>query len=142
MSWINDVNYELSKLEYSKKNLRKFGITVGLVFLLFAVGIYFIGNLYIFPLISTSIGLLLFILGLFSPSTLKKVFQYWMKAAFILGWFISRFLLTILFFVVLTPIAFIAKLFRKEFLNLSYKRDQKSYWIKKTASKINYEKMY
>lgn len=40
MSWINDVNYELRKLEYSKKNLRKFGITIGLVLLLFAVWLF------------------------------------------------------------------------------------------------------
>lgn len=142
MSWINDVNYELRKLEYSKKNLRKFGITIGLVLLLFTLWLFFIGNLFIIPLVSASIGLLLFSLGLFSPFTLRKIFHYWMKVAFILGWFVSRFLLTILFFFVLAPIAFIAKLFKKEFLNLSYKRDQKSYWIKKTASKINYEKMY
>ena len=88
------------------------------------------------------LGIFLILFGALFPKFLKSVYRYWMTAAFVLGWFVSRFLLTILFFMVLTPIALIAKLFKKEFLNLNYKQNQQSYWIKKTTSKINYEKMY
>lgn len=142
MSWISDVNYEASKLEYSTKILRKFGITVGAIFGLF--GIWFIYSKIFFTgqVVFIILGIFLILFGALFPKFLKGVYRYWMTAAFVLGWFVSRFLLTILFFMVLTPIALIAKLFKKEFLNLGYKQNQQSYWIKKTTSKINYEKMY
>ena len=142
MSWISDVKYEVDKLDISKRSLRKFGVTVGIVFLL--LGIWFLmSGLFLFAgKVIIVLGGLLTFLGSFFPMYLKSVNLYWMTTAFILGWFVSRFLLTILFFMVLTPIALIAKLFKKEFLNLNYKQNQPTYWIQKTPSKINYEKMY
>ncbi len=142
MSWISDVNYEASKLEYSKKILRKFGITVGAVFGLLGVWFMYANILYPVQVLFIVLGIFLIFFGVLFPKFLKSIYRYWMTAAFVLGWFVSRILLTILFFVVLTPIALIAKLFKKEFLNLNYKQNQKSYWIQKTTSKINYEKMY
>ena len=37
MGWINDVKHELSQVDVSKKSLRKFGITIGIIFILLAL---------------------------------------------------------------------------------------------------------
>lgn len=142
MSWINDVSYEAGKLEYSIKNLRKFGLTIGTFFGL--LGLWFIySNFFIIgQILFTTLSIILILLGVFFTKRLKLVYRYWMTFAFILGWFVSRFLLTILFFLIIIPIAIIAKLLKKEFLSVNYTLNRKSYWVKKNSSKINYEKMY
>ncbi len=122
MSWIEDVNYELDKIDSSDKSLRKFGITVGLVLLLVSYWLYFQSFQLIFVAILVVISSFLILLGLLKPRILQKTYKYWMGLAFVLGWFVSRFLLTLLFIFVLTPIALVAKLFGKDFLNLSSKK--------------------
>ena len=142
MSWIEDVNYELNKVDSSNKSLKKFGITVGLVFLLLSFWLYFESIQIFIVVVLVCISSFLILSGLIKPRILQKIYKYWMGIAFVLGWFVSRFLLTILFLLVITPIALLAKLFDKDFLNLSVKEKKDSYWIKKIVRNNNYEKMY
>ncbi len=72
----------------------------------------------------------------------KSNFNYYIYFAFLLSWFVSRILLTILFIFVLTPIAIFAKLFKKDFLDLSNTNSRQSYWERKEYKFSNYEKMY
>ena len=142
MSWIEDVKYELHKLDASTKSLRKFGFTIGIVILLISVWLFYknISNTVI--IIIAIIALCLIVLGAFSPKSLSRVYYYWMGFAFIAGWFVSRLLLTILFIFVLTPVAIFAKVFNKDFLDLIQKKDRSTYWKKKDYKFSNYEKMY
>lgn len=141
MSWISDVKYELGKLEISTNSLRKFGITIGLVFIVLSLFFIYIDTLFSLRILFIVFGSFLFILGVINPNLLKSIYKLWMTLAFVLGWFVSRLILTLLFFIVLTPIGFLAKIFNKKFL-LVPKKNQKSYWIKKETKQINYEKMY
>ena len=62
-----------------------------------------------------------------------------------MGWVMTRVILTILFFTVLTPLGFIAKLFGKNFLDLKLDKEQNSYWEireKKEIKPIDYEKQF
>ncbi|NJD23753.1 MAG: hypothetical protein FIA82_13980 [Melioribacter sp.] len=142
MSWIKDVAYEIRELDVSEKSLRKFGLTIGIVLLVF-------GSLLIWkrawPTTNTifvAVGFSLVLGGLLTPNRLKTVYSIWMGFAFALGWVISRLILTILFVVVLTPLSIIAKLFGKKFLDLKFKDGKNSYWIPKEKRKIDYEKMF
>lgn len=66
-----------------------------------------------------------------------------MGLAFALGWVMSRVLLTILFYFVLTPVGFIAKMVGKKFLDIDYKTRKESYWvIRPDNQKVDYSKMY
>ncbi|MCK7527354.1 MAG: SxtJ family membrane protein [Ignavibacteriales bacterium] len=60
------------------------------------------------------IGALLFIFGLFLPNFLSGVYKVWMGLAFALGWIMSRVLLIILFYGVITSYEFYRKNFREE----------------------------
>ena len=141
MSWIKDVKDELRALEISTKVLRKFGLLVGGVFLLIGIWIYYSSQSLI-GIIFLSIGALLFISCLFLPNSLSGVYKVWMGLAFALGWIMSRVLLIILFYAVITSISFIARIFGKKFMDLKFKDGKDSYWIKKPDSRIDYSKMY
>jgi len=143
MSWISDVREELKALDTSKLKLRKFGVSVGIVILLIGLWFYYQhpGALLIY--IITGIGLLLLLGGVLLPAGLSRIYKIWMGFAFAIGWIISRLLLAILFYFVVTPIGLIARLVNKKFMDLDMKNRRDSYWVTKINSgNIDYEKMY
>ena len=142
MSWINDVKDELKSLEISKKILRKFGLLVGGIFFLFGFWIYYSSHSFV-GIIFLFIGILLFAFGLLFPNALSSAYKVWMGLAFALGWIMSRVLLIVLFYFVLTPVGFIAKIVGKKFLDIDYTVKKESYWIIRSSDmKTDYSKMY
>ena len=143
MSWISDVSYELRKLKKTKKDLRKFGLLVGSVFIALAVvGMFRHWNSMIWE-VSAAIGAMLFLGGALTPKWLAGVYKVWMGIAFAIGWLVSRVILVILFYLVITPVGLIARLMGKEFLEVDPAKKKDSYWIAKDGSKkINYEKLF
>jgi hypothetical protein len=68
-----------------------------------------------------------------------------MTLAVILGWFMSRVILFILYYVIITPIGIFLKLIGKDFLKLKIDKSSKSYWEtreKKIAEQIDYERQF
>ena len=88
----------------------------------------------------------LILLGLISPSILKPIQKPWMILAILMGWFVTRVILSIFYFLVITPIAFVSKLFGKEFLNLKFNvNDEDSYWVirkEKEFEREHYENQF
>ena len=142
MNWIKDVSHEIKELDLSVKALRKFGLTIGGIFLAIGLLLLWKSIWSDVRIIFISIGGTLLLGGLLLPMPLKYVYLIWMGFALALGWIVSRFILIILFLFVMTPIGLIAKLFGKQFLDLKYKNGNESYWIPKEKRKIDYEKMY
>ena len=68
-----------------------------------------------------AIGITLFIAGIVKPNILKPVYWMWMVFATILGWVMTRVILSLLFFLMFTPIGLISRLFGKQFLGLKWK---------------------
>jgi hypothetical protein len=64
-----------------------------------------------------------------------------MAVALSLGWIVSRTLLTVLFFVVITPLAGVTRLFGSRFLETQRDPAAVSYWTKRVRGKTEYEKM-
>ncbi len=63
----------------------------------------------------------------------------------VLGSVVSRVILTLLFFLVLTPTGLVARLAGKDFLRLKLDRKAASYWIKRertVKSQQDYEKQF
>jgi len=69
------------------------------------------------PLLS-KIALAVGLVSVFIPAAARGIEWLWLKLALGLGWVNSRILLTIVYFVVLMPIAWISKLFTKDPLSL------------------------
>ena len=130
------MNYkEIKNIKETKKDLKKFGLSVGIVLFLISVLLYwFEQSSY---LIFGIIGLSLIILALVFPKILKPLNKIWMSIAVILGWFMSRVILIILFYIILTPIGIILKIFRKKFLNLKIDKSTDTYWEYRKNEKIS-----
>ena len=98
---------------------RSFGIVFFVVFIL--IGFYPIlkdGNLNI---ISILIGLIFLILGLLNSRFLTPLNKIWFKFWLLLGQIISPIVMGIIFFLIVTPIAFIMRVLGKDVLRLKKK---------------------
>lgn len=143
MSWINDVKDEIKNLDVSSRNLRKFGILVGAVFLILASWTAYKRHPAVVSHILSVAGIVLVALGAILPRALKAVYKIWMGAAFAIGWLTSRFILCVIFLLVIVPIGLVSRLFGKEFLDTRINKSRATYWVKKERGpETNYEKMY
>jgi hypothetical protein len=80
--------------------------------------------------VETYLDKIAFVIGLvsiFIPPAAKAIEWLWLKFAHGLGWFNSRVLLTIIYFVFLMPIAWVSRLFTKDPLMLKAKNSESLY---------------
>ena len=80
------------------------------------------------------ISIVFFVLGIVNSNLLKPLNKLWFKFGLLLGKIISPFIMGMIFFVVVTPIAILMRLLRKDLLNLKFNKNN-SYWIEKTGPK-------
>lgn len=131
---------EIKNINTDKKEIRKFGFLVGGV--LITISIFLLWKeLSQYQLIFV-IGISLVLLGAFIPKILKPIYLVWMTFATILGWLMTRVILTILFYLVVTPIGLIARIFGVKFLDLSWQNKVNSYWNKRDKTISNIEKQF
>ena len=111
---------------------RSFGIVFFIVFLLIAL----------YPLTyseeirvwSATISLIFLVLGLFNSKILTPLNKLWFKFGIFLGKIVSPIIMGIIFFLVVTPIGLLMRLFGKDLINLKF-NNNKSYWIEKNGPK-------
>lgn len=115
------------------RDLRKFGLVVGGVFCALALWFYLRGKpsywYFLLP------GVLLVVLGILLPRALKWPYVVWMTLAMLLGAVVSTLVLTLLFYLVVTPIGLIARFVGNDFLSLKLAPGATSYWILRDVSK-------
>ena len=111
---------------------RSFGIVFFVVFLL--VSLYPLINGDNVRFWSLAISGIFLILGILNSNLLSPLNKIWFKFGILLGRIISPIVMGIIFFLVVTPIAFIMRLLGKDLLNLKY-NDNQSYWIEKSGPK-------
>ena len=137
------IHADLKKLKTGAGDLRKFGLTVGGVFIFLGVLLFFRhGSSY--PAFCGA-GVLLAAFGVIWPRALKYVYIAWMALAFVLGFVMSNVILTLLFFLFVTPIGLLARLFQKDFLARKWDKQAASYWIqydRKMKTADTYERQF
>ena len=111
---------------------KNFGIVFFFVFLI--VSLYPLFNGEIIRYWSLVLSILFLILGLLNSNILTPLNKLWFKFGIFLGKIVSPLLMGLIFFLVVTPIAFIMRLLGKDVLNLKYNNNN-SYWIKKVGPK-------
>ena len=121
------IRQELEQLSTGVRDLRKFGLLVGGVFALIGGWLLF-RHKTAWPYILAP-GALLMLMGLIAPRTLKFPYRAWMGMALLLGGLVSTTILTVFYFVVVTPIGLMARLFGKDFLSLKMDASSVSYWV-------------
>ena len=124
-------------IRQSSSQLRRFGLTVG-------VGLAVIGLLSWYrghdtaPRVLWLIGGTLSVLGLTVPNLLLPVQRAWMALALVLGWINTRVILTLIFYVVFTPVGVVMRFFRDP-LDRRFHNQDTSYWVHRKAALLDIE---
>ncbi len=134
---------EIKTISSGPKELRSFSRVVGSV-LVFLGGIAFWhGKAHAIPCLIA--GVLLLILGQLFPGILKPVQKCWMALALVMGWIMTRILLGLLFYAIVTPIALIRRGAKSSNFKSRFREAVTTYWIPKIDSKSvpgDYEKQF
>ena len=114
----------------STPDLRGFGLLVGCVVAVIGAWPYlFRGE----PPRSwaLALGTTLLILGAVWPSLLWPLHKAWMAFGYILGWISTRIILSVIFYGMITPIAFLSRLMRKDSMRKAFVADHPTYRVPK-----------
>ena len=120
---------EIRAITSSRRDLRNFGLVVGTGFVIIG-GLLLWKEKGLWPWFGGA-GLMLILLGMAAPPLLKPLQKSWMTLAVIMGWLMTRLILSLLFFLVLTPIGLAGRLAGKKFLSPP-PDDGESYWIRRS----------
>ena len=118
---------------------KSFGIVFSIFFLLISV----------YPLLNNDpiyywslfVSFIFLVLGLMNSKILSPLNLLWFKFGILLGKIVSPIVMGIIFFLVVTPISIILKIFGKDVLNLKF-NNNKTYWIEKNGPKSNMKKQF
>lgn len=119
----------MEKIKLDKSALKKYGIIMGVAFLLIAA-LLFLRHRHN-PLLFVLLAALFFTAGLLYPRVLKPIYNIWMRMAFVLGWLNTRLILLVLFYIVFMPVGLFLKLFRIDPLDRKFEKEKPSYWKKR-----------
>ena len=136
---------ELRHIKSGMRELREFGVVIGAILVVFADVAMFRGKA--FGPYVLGIGIAFVLLGLLAPGALKPLQKIWMGLGLVLGFFVSRIILAIIFFGVITPIGLLMKLSGKDILDKRMDKGKASYWLpradaKQARPKASYENQY
>lgn len=138
------IKEEIKNIDASSAAVKKFAFAIsGILAAISALLFYFGYSPTAIYLITFGGALLL--LFFFTPEVLKWVYIGWMSLAIILGWVMTKIILTIFYFILVTSIGIIAKLTTKNFLDLNRGKGDPTYWNKRSDSvkdKNYYERQY
>ena len=114
---------------HKKSSNRSFGILFFLVFLGFGLWPLTKGmspNIYLII-----ISVIFLILGLLNSKLLSPLNNLWIKFGEILGKVIAPIVMAVVYFLILTPISLLVRLFGKDLIEMKFNNNVKSYWIKR-----------
>ncbi|MDC1092828.1 SxtJ family membrane protein [Pelagibacteraceae bacterium] len=114
-----------------KKNLaeKNFGLLFGLIFLIIALWPVLSGlKLQLWYFI---IAIIFFIIAFLKPIIFKPFNKAWIKFGEILGLIIAPIVMALVYFIILTPISLMVRIFGKDLLGLKFSKKQDTYWIKR-----------
>ncbi len=123
---------EIKSIKGTKPELRKFGLTIG-IFLLILAGWLFWKQRPSFPYFAYAGGGLV-LAGLILPVLLKPIYKMWMSFAVVMGFIMTRVILTVIYFGMFTPMALAAKLLGKDLLDEKWDKKAGTYWVKRPAT--------
>ena len=118
---------------------RSFGIVFTLVFL--AMGLWVVSEGQSKGWLFFVIAALFLVVAIARPCILGPLNRAWTKFGLLLGQVFNPLLLGVVFFLVVTPIAVVLRLWGKDSLHLKSKPDLKSYWIDRSPTSPKFGSM-
>ena len=117
---------EIKNIKSEKNDIRNFGLIIGAV-LIVIVMLLFWKKKQSYDILMI-VGVVLCVTSLILPVILKPFYFAWMTFAVILGWFMTRVILSLVFYGIITPTGLFSRLVGKEFLNLKLNKTENTYW--------------
>ena len=129
--------------EMGTKEYRKFGLTTGLIIaLLFGLLLPWLFD-HSLPRWPWIVSAVLIVWGLVLPNSLSIIYGPWMKFGHIIGTVNTKIILTLVFFLIFTPVSLFLKLMGKDMMNRKIERTKLSYWQEsEKQSKEHMERSY
>ncbi len=124
------ITEEIRNIKSEKSDLKKFGLFMGAVL--------FLGSLYLLWKQQQTYAVGGFVLaGVFTvlafvgPAVLKPFQRAWLAMAVVMGFVMSRIIVSAVFYGMVTPIGLTGRLAGKKFLDLKMDKAASSYWIRR-----------
>ena len=131
----------MEAIHANKTVLRKFGITMGLVFVVISC-VLAQHCRYGSAISGFVISLIFFTAGIFAPSPLRYLYIAWMYFAFALAWINTKIILIFIFYIIFVPLGLFMKLLKIDLLER--KNKENTYWKQKDENfkLFNYERRF
>ena len=134
---------EIKNIKGDKSDWEKFGITMGIILVIIGFSLLWKKNNYFEYFFFLAAAF--FVSGLILPSVLKPVYKAWMALSVVMGFIMTRIIMVIIFYLIVTPLRLVASMAGKEFLDMKIDKSVKSYWIvreKTQRVKSDYERQF
>lgn len=140
---IQSILTDLRALDTGRKALRSFGLVVGAVLLALALLVTWRQGWAPGTAAYTlaGIGAALVLLGLVAPPVLRPLYRVWMALAFVLGFVMTRVLLTTVFALVVIPTGLLLRLAGRDPLQRKRDPNARTYWIRKEPTDTSPERL-
>tara|TARA_Y100000817_G_C16557926_1_gene411815 strand:- start:4 stop:384 length:381 start_codon:yes stop_codon:yes gene_type:complete len=113
----------------SQGSNKSFGLLFFVVFLI--IGLWPLKNGESLNFYFITVSVVFLILGLLNSKLLSPLNKSWIKLGEILGIIIAPIVMALVYFVILTPISIIVRVFGKDLLGLKFFKEKDTYWIKR-----------
>ena len=120
---------EIKKIEMGSE--RNFGIVFALFFLFISLFPLISGEA--FRLWSLLLCIIFFFLAVFKPKYLSLPNRYWFKLGMLLSRIMVPIVMSVVYFLIFTPMGLLLKIFRKDALRRNIDEKAKTYWIKRES---------
>jgi len=100
---------------------------------------YILGNNNLYKY-SLGINLIIFYFFFFQKKIFNNLFQLWIKLGKILNFITSKIIIFIFFFILITPVAILFKIFNRDKLKLKFKKN--SEWIDNKDINFNFDDQF
>ena len=124
----------------SQSSNRSFGLLFFVVFLI--IGFWPLKNSENLNIYFLTASVIFLLLGLINSKLLSPLNKSWIKLGEILGTIIAPIVMVLVYFVILTPVSLIVRIFGKDLLGLKFLKDKETYWKKRKKNLGSMKKQF
>ena len=113
----------------SQSSNKSFGLLFFIIFLI--LGLWPLKNGENINFFFITVSVIFLLLSLINSKLLSPLNKTWIKLGEILGLIIAPIVMALVYFVILTPVSIIVRVFGKDLLGLKFSKEKETYWIKR-----------
>jgi len=127
------ISEEIKSIKSEKKDLQQFALIIGILLSLLGTflcrrSVEYYWGIFVVSLICLFVGLV-------SPRLLRPLYTAWMTVGILMGWIMTKIILAILFYLIVTPMGLSIRFMGKDLLDLEISDDDSTYWVTKKKAK-------